>query len=709
MLIGAALAPTDPAVTFSVLAGKEVGGRTGTILEGEAGFNDPVGIALMIGMIELATDSDASVADVAFEFLREMGIGLALGAVAGALMLHLLRRVRLPDPSLYPLAVLLAAAVVYGGTTVLHGSGFLAVFVAGIVIGDADFPRRIEVRHFHAALADLGELAVFVVLGLTIDLSLIFAGALWWQGIVLAVLLGFVVRPLVVAPLILPARLEHGERLFVMFAGLKGAVPILLASLAVVGNADQSAEIYGIVFVVVLFSVAVQGSLVPSMADRLGVPMVDADAEARTCRSRGRSCGRTTRIPHCHEPRRRRHAGLAKPLVERLRRVHVDVDPDEVDQGAGAHRPARAVLQRGVEVFGSHPRLVEHTDAIVEERDQDAVDDEPRSVMAADDLLAERAPTPAAASTASSELSSAWTISTSGISGAGLKKCIPTTRSGEAVAAAISVTESAEVFVARIASGRQIRSSSANSSTLRLELLDDRLDHEVAAREHLEIRRGARVEQSPRRDAPASADPSRPCGRGSGRSAEPRPPRARRSPRGRSRRSRPRPRAARSRRPWLRARPPRSSGSPAPLHPTLQVAASGRAGARRARRQASGGEPVELRRAQPEQLDQVRCGPEGVADDGTRRRRERSDDGAVVSAISTGSAGTARSARWASSRIAAASAGSAVRIAISRRSPTWRARAVGRPAVIRGTCGGARSRRSSSRVHRRPLRCRRGG
>jgi cell volume regulation protein A len=277
LLIGAALAPTDPAVTFSVLAGKEVGGRTGTILEGEAGFNDPVGIALMIGMIELATDSDASVADVALEFLREMSIGLVLGAGAGALMLHLLRKVRLPDPSLYPLAVLLAAAVVYGITTVLHGSGFLAVFVAGIVIGDADFPRRIEVRHFHAALADLGELAVFVVLGLTIDLSLIFAGALWWQGIVLAVLLGFVIRPLVVAPLILPARLEHGERLFVMFAGLKGAVPILLASLAVVGNADQAAEIYGIVFVVVLFSVAVQGSLVPSMADRLGVPTVDAD------------------------------------------------------------------------------------------------------------------------------------------------------------------------------------------------------------------------------------------------------------------------------------------------------------------------------------------------------------------------------------------------------------------------------------------------
>ena len=83
LLIGAALAPTDPAVTFSVLAGKEVEGRSGTILEGESGFNDPVGIALMIGMIELAVHPSAGIADVAWEFLREMGIGLAVGAVAG--------------------------------------------------------------------------------------------------------------------------------------------------------------------------------------------------------------------------------------------------------------------------------------------------------------------------------------------------------------------------------------------------------------------------------------------------------------------------------------------------------------------------------------------------------------------------------------------------------------------------------------------------
>lgn len=280
-LLGAALAPTDPAVTFSVLAGKEVGGRSGTILEGESGFNDPVGIALMIGMVELATRADASLATLAAEFLREMGIGLVAGAAGGVLLLQLLRRFPLPDRNLYPIAVLCAAGTVYGAAAVLHGSGFLAVFVAGIVIGDASFPRRDGVRAFHSALADLGELAVFVALGLTIDLGFIASEGLWWRGLVLALLLGFVIRPLVVWPLLLPSRLEPPERLFVVWSGLKGAVPILLASLAVVGGTRYASELYGIVFVVVLFSVLVQGTSVPWMARRLGVPMRDGERDGR--------------------------------------------------------------------------------------------------------------------------------------------------------------------------------------------------------------------------------------------------------------------------------------------------------------------------------------------------------------------------------------------------------------------------------------------
>ena len=273
-LIGAALAPTDPAVTFSVLAGKEVEGRSGTILEGESGFNDPVGIALMIGLVELATSDGGSFgSEVVPEFVVEMGVGLLVGIGGAAAVAGLIRFAPLPDRTLYPLAVILAAGVIYGVAGVAHGSGFLAVFVAGILLGDHRYPARAAVRTFNSALADLGELAAFVALGLTVDLGFIADEGLWWRGLVLAVLLGFVVRPLVVGPLVATMRLTWGERGFIVWSGLKGAVPILLASLAVVGGTGYAAEIYGIVFVVVLFSVVVQGTLVPTVAARLGVPM----------------------------------------------------------------------------------------------------------------------------------------------------------------------------------------------------------------------------------------------------------------------------------------------------------------------------------------------------------------------------------------------------------------------------------------------------
>ena len=272
-LIGAALAPTDPAVTFSVLAGKEVRGRSGTILEGESGFNDPVGIALMVGMVELATTDGGSFSIVVEEFALEMGIGLLAGIGGALVLVWLIRHAPLPDRTLYPVAVILAAGAIYGAAAVAHGSGFLAVFVAGILVGDLPYAERSVVRSFNSALSDLGELAAFVALGLTIDLALIADEGLWWRGLVLALLLGFVVRPLVVGALLVPMRLNWGERGFIVWSGLKGAVPILLASLAVVGATDYSAQLYGIVFVVVLFSVVVQGTLVPTVAARLGVPM----------------------------------------------------------------------------------------------------------------------------------------------------------------------------------------------------------------------------------------------------------------------------------------------------------------------------------------------------------------------------------------------------------------------------------------------------
>jgi cell volume regulation protein A len=274
-LIGAAIAPTDPAVMFSVLGRREVAGRTGTILEAESGANDPVGIALMIGMIEFATHDDATFWIVVREFSLQIAVGFVVGVVGAYGLVLLMRHVRLPSAGLYPVRTLAAAGVIYGAASVLHGSGFLAVFIAGIVAGDERTPYAQDVERFMTSLASLAEIAVFVALGLTIELTSLSART-WVDGLVLAVLLAFLARPAVVGLLLLPARLRVGERLFVMWSGLKGAVPIFLAAFAILAGVKDASRIYDIVFVVVLFSVAVQGSSIPLAARLCGVPMREA-------------------------------------------------------------------------------------------------------------------------------------------------------------------------------------------------------------------------------------------------------------------------------------------------------------------------------------------------------------------------------------------------------------------------------------------------
>ena len=271
-LVGAAVAPTDPAVTFSVFGGREIRGRSGTVLEGEAGMNDPVGIALMIGMIELATADDASFWIVVEEFAVEMALGLAVGVAGALLLLPVLRRVALTGLALYPIRVLAGAGIVYGLASLIGGSGFLAAFVAGLLLGDAAAPRKGEIEAFSASLAGLAEIAAFVALGLTVSLADVHTFGIWQDGLVLALLLAFVIRPLAVLPLLLPTRLGWNERAFIAWGGLKGAVPILLGALAVLAEADDESRLYGIVFVVVLFSVVVQGATVPHVAHRLRIP-----------------------------------------------------------------------------------------------------------------------------------------------------------------------------------------------------------------------------------------------------------------------------------------------------------------------------------------------------------------------------------------------------------------------------------------------------
>lgn len=273
LLLATALAPTDPAVMFSVLGAKEVAGRSGTILEGESGANDPVSIALMVAVLAVFESAGGSPWSAAGTFFAQLLIGLAVGLAGGRGLQWAMRHRPLERAGLPPLRTLAGAGAIYGVASLLAGSGFLAVFAAGIVLGDARAPHKEEIVGFHNSLANLSEVAAFVALGLTVPIGTLLAHWIWAWGLALAAVLALVVRPLAIAPLLALARLTWGERMFICWAGLKGAVPILLAAYARTAHVAGGRRLYELVFVVVTASVLVQGASVPGAARLFNVPM----------------------------------------------------------------------------------------------------------------------------------------------------------------------------------------------------------------------------------------------------------------------------------------------------------------------------------------------------------------------------------------------------------------------------------------------------
>jgi cell volume regulation protein A len=265
VLVGVALAPTDPAAVFSILGNRDVRGRSSAIIEGESGFNDPVSISLMAGAITYVAGTAAGT-DIASEFVLSMLVGAAAGIVLGVACGWTLARLQFPHEIVAPFAVILTAFAIYSVTGLLHGSGFLAVLLAGVVMGD-HLRMRAGTESLVGLGAALAEIAMFMLLGLTVDLGAL--GAELWTGIAAFAVLTFVIRPVVVALVLAPTSLQRNERVFIAWGGLRGAVPVLLAALAVSAGADGAASTYAIVFVAVAASIVVQGSTIPWMTRRL--------------------------------------------------------------------------------------------------------------------------------------------------------------------------------------------------------------------------------------------------------------------------------------------------------------------------------------------------------------------------------------------------------------------------------------------------------
>jgi cell volume regulation protein A len=276
LLIGAVVSSTDAAAVFATLRGSSVTlkHRVGRTLEAESGLNDPVAIILTLSLttyaLTRALGNGAGVWSLPLIAVIEVALGGGIGWVAGLLSRRLLSRVRLESASLYPVLTLAIALAVFGITTLLHGSGFMAVYVAGVSLAGADaLPHRPAILRVHDAFAWLAQIGMFLVLGLLAYPSRLMTAAV--PGLVFAAIVSIVARPLAVGLCLAPFRYSRRETLFISMVGLRGAVPIVLATIPVMADVPGARRIFDIVFFVVVINTLMPGTIVTWLARKMGV------------------------------------------------------------------------------------------------------------------------------------------------------------------------------------------------------------------------------------------------------------------------------------------------------------------------------------------------------------------------------------------------------------------------------------------------------
>ncbi|MCL2778511.1 MAG: potassium/proton antiporter [Polyangiaceae bacterium] len=270
-LLGAIVSSTDAAAVFSVLrvGGVELHERVGALLEVESGLNDPMAVILTLGTTEALAMGQTIKWTMALFVGVQLGVGAAVGMASGVGARLLLKRLQLSVTGLYPVLTVGLAFVAFGVASVLQGSGFLAVYLAGIVLGDAKLSYKAALGRVHDFVAWLGQVAMFVVLGLLASPARIVQAA--GPGLVLAFFVAFVARPVAVIPCVLPFGFRAREVLFVSWVGLKGAVPIVLACIPVLAHVTAATRIFDLVFFIVVVGATIQGSTVSVLARKLKV------------------------------------------------------------------------------------------------------------------------------------------------------------------------------------------------------------------------------------------------------------------------------------------------------------------------------------------------------------------------------------------------------------------------------------------------------
>ncbi len=278
LLLGSIVSSTDAAAVFAVLRSKHVSlrGPLKPLLELESGSNDPMAVFLTIGMIALLMEPATSAVDLLPMFARQMILGAALGYGMGQVMVLLINRLKLEYDGLYPVLTLSLVLLTYGATAWLGGNGFLAVYLAGLRMGNSAFLHKQSLMRFHDGLAWLMQIVMFLTLGLQVYPSQLvpIAGA----GLLLSLFLMIVARPVAVLTTLSFSRLSLKEKLMVAWVGLRGAVPIVLATFPLLAGVPDAGLIFNVVFFIVLTSVLLQGTSIPLVARWL---QVDAPLASR--------------------------------------------------------------------------------------------------------------------------------------------------------------------------------------------------------------------------------------------------------------------------------------------------------------------------------------------------------------------------------------------------------------------------------------------
>ncbi len=268
-LFGAIIGSTDAAAVFAAFKGKNISPKVGSTLEAESGTNDPMAMFLTILALDFMLKPDTTIWDGIWMFILQIIVGAFVGYMLGNLSRLMLNHLRLESSGLHAVLMISMAFMTYGVAAYFAGSGLLAVYLAAMIVGNAHTAHEVTIVQFSKALAWIMQIIMFVILGLLVFPRQLLDPELIWKGLLISFILMFIARPIAVYLSTIKMQFTHKEKLFISWAGLKGAVPIVLATFPLIAGIDNAQLIFNAVFFVVVTSALIQGTTLTPLAAKL--------------------------------------------------------------------------------------------------------------------------------------------------------------------------------------------------------------------------------------------------------------------------------------------------------------------------------------------------------------------------------------------------------------------------------------------------------